>query len=304
MASIIPILLNNVGSTVQAGSSAIGSSSATGINVATGDGANFGTIGTNEYIPAVIVDTSTTPETVKEYVYITARSTDALTVVRQAEESSRYAASTTTIQAGYVIAAVSTVKTLGVRLLDGQGEFTGSSTATSYGLPHTHFTGSVTTDTQNAGYALLSPVFLPAPIEVLAALIHVTTAVASSNVQFVIYRADKTWNGGAAFYTSGNMSSATTGSKVLDLTSSPLTVPAGRWLFAAWPSHGVTLRKWLSTVRVTGWDNAQAGYPSLLRAQNFSTSAPVDPLTGTDAIGAGLSASFGNTALVRWRQAA
>jgi hypothetical protein len=112
VANIVPILLNNVSSTVQAGSSAIGSSSATGVNVASGDGANFGTIGTGQYIPAVIVDTSTTPETVKEYVWITARSTDALTVVRQAEESSRYAASTTTIQAGYTIAAVATRVTI------------------------------------------------------------------------------------------------------------------------------------------------------------------------------------------------
>lgn len=112
MATAKPIVLNNVYSTVQAGSSAIGSSSATGINVASGDGANFGTIGTDEFIPAVIVDTSTTPETVKEYVWITSRSTDALTVIRQAEESSRYPASTTTIAAGYVIAAVDSKSSL------------------------------------------------------------------------------------------------------------------------------------------------------------------------------------------------
>ena len=112
MASLSPLLLNNVYSTVQAGSSAIGSASATGVNVATGDGANFGTIGSNQYIPAVIVDTSTSPETIKEYVWITARSTDALTVTRQAEESTRYAASTTTIQAGYTIAVVGSVGAL------------------------------------------------------------------------------------------------------------------------------------------------------------------------------------------------
>jgi len=106
--SSLPLFLNNVISTVQAGSSAIGSATATGINVATGDGANFGTIGTNQFIPAVIVDTSTSPETVKEYVWITARSIDTLTVVRQAEESSRYTASTTSIQAGYTIAAAAT----------------------------------------------------------------------------------------------------------------------------------------------------------------------------------------------------
>lgn len=114
MANLTPILLNNVYSTVQAGSSAIGSSSATGINVATGDGAKFGSIGTNQYIPAVIVDTSTSPETVKEYVWITAISTDVLTVVRQSEESSRYAASTTSIAAGYTIAGVASRQALNV----------------------------------------------------------------------------------------------------------------------------------------------------------------------------------------------
>lgn len=108
MASLTPLFLNRAYGTVQAGSSAIGSASATGVNVASGEGAQFGTISTDQYIPAVIVDTSTNPETVKEYVWITARSTDALTVVRQAEDSSRFAASTSTIQAGYVIAAVST----------------------------------------------------------------------------------------------------------------------------------------------------------------------------------------------------
>lgn len=106
MASLRPVALNNVYGTVQAGSTAIGSSTATGINVASGEGARFGTIGYNQYIPAVIVDTSTSPETVKEYVWITARSTDALTIKRQAEDSSRYPASTTTVAAGYVIAAV------------------------------------------------------------------------------------------------------------------------------------------------------------------------------------------------------
>lgn len=105
MTAITPLYLNNVSSVVQAGSSAIGSSTATGVNVASGDGANFGAIGTNQYIPAVVLDTSTTPETVKEYVYITARATDALTVVRQAQDSARYPASTTTIQAGFTIAA-------------------------------------------------------------------------------------------------------------------------------------------------------------------------------------------------------
>lgn len=106
MAAITPLFLNAVSGTVQAGSSAIGSASATGVNVAAGEGAAFGTIGTNQFIPAVIVDTSTSPETVKEFVWITARSTDALTVVREAEDSSRYPASTTSIAAGYVIAAV------------------------------------------------------------------------------------------------------------------------------------------------------------------------------------------------------
>lgn len=112
MANLSPILLNGVYSTVQAGSTAIGSASATGVNVATGDGAKFGTLATNQYIPAVIVDTSTSPETIKEYVYVTAVSTDTLTVVRQAEETSRFAASTTTIQAGYTIAAVGSRLTL------------------------------------------------------------------------------------------------------------------------------------------------------------------------------------------------
>lgn len=131
MASTWPILLDNVYSTVQAGSSAIGSSSATGINVATGDGANFGTIGTNQYIPAVIVDTSTSPETIKEYVWITAISTDALTVTRQAEESTRYPASTTSIQAGYTIAAVSSVSSRVSNLLGKQVYAPGTSTLIS-----------------------------------------------------------------------------------------------------------------------------------------------------------------------------
>lgn len=107
-----PIFLNNVSSTVQAGSSAIGSASATGINVASGAGAKFGSPGSGQYVPCVIVDTTTSPETVHEYVWVTARSSDALTVTRQAESSGTYPASTTSVQSGFTIAAVATATAL------------------------------------------------------------------------------------------------------------------------------------------------------------------------------------------------
>lgn len=111
MAALTPLPVNGWSSTVQAGSSAIGSASATGINVASGDGAGLGTVLTNGFTPAVVTDS--TGSTIKEYVWITARSTDALTVVRQAEDSTRFPASTTSIQSGYKIYAVASRQTFG-----------------------------------------------------------------------------------------------------------------------------------------------------------------------------------------------
>lgn len=107
MANLLPTYRNLAEGTIQAGSSAIGSASATGITVASGEGAAFGPLGTNQYLPAWIVDPNGSGASAyKECVWITARSTDALTIVRQAEDSTRFPASTSTIQAGYVIAAV------------------------------------------------------------------------------------------------------------------------------------------------------------------------------------------------------
>lgn len=114
----VPVFLNNVSSTVQAGSTAIGSATNTGINVATGDGAKFGTIASGQYVPALVMDASTNPPTIKEYVWVTSISTDALTVTRQAETTTYYPASTTTIQAGFTIAAIASQAAL--QALQGQ----------------------------------------------------------------------------------------------------------------------------------------------------------------------------------------
>lgn len=173
MANLTPLLLNNAVGTVQAGSSAIGSASATGVNVASGEGAAFGTLGTNQYIPAVVVDTSTTTETVKEYVWITARSTDALTVVRQAEDSTRYAASTSTIQAGYVIAAVATANTAGVA--------SGLWTPPMHGYLTASIDPAVCTGTLAGINSRLFLTRIPIPVTITAAniLIYLTSAAVS-----------------------------------------------------------------------------------------------------------------------------
>lgn len=221
MATITPLLLNNVSSTVQAGSSAIGSSSATGVNVASGDGANFGTIGTNQYIPAVIVDTSTSPETVKEYVYVTARSTDALTVVRQAEDSTRFPASTTTIQAGYTIAAVETRNgALGLSGLFGH-------TPRQHGWLtwNADPVALVTSVTLSKGVVRIARLPVPAKMTVNNLLLSVNSAGASLVNCFAgVYSAD----GSSLLASSADISGSIAGSSLLTAAmSSPPTVDGG-----------------------------------------------------------------------------
>jgi hypothetical protein len=185
MANAKPLLLNNVSSTVQAGSTAIGSASATGIVVATGDGANFGALNTDEFVPAVIVDTSTSPETIKEYVYVTARATDTLTVVRQAEDASRFAASTTSIQAGYTIAAIASRAALEL-----EGDL-----RERYFLPDGAFaesfprTASAASTTITSGTLWLAPIALPANVAIghLAFISSSTGAVAPTHWWFGLY---------------------------------------------------------------------------------------------------------------------
>lgn len=245
MANLIPVLLDNVYSTVQAGSSAIGSSSATGINVATGDGANFGTIGTNQYIPAVIVDTSTTPEMVKEYVWVTSRSTDALTVVRQAEESTRYAASTTTIQAGYVIAAVAS--------RDGlyrASQLGASDRPFNHGLLAWNFdpillqSGSATVSVQS-GRVIFQRVQIPVTMTINNVLASISTAgsgLTSGQCLAGLYSSALAKLGASADQSTVFTS---TGLKTIAL-SSPVTVTGGPgvWIYVAILSVGTTVPIW------------------------------------------------------------
>jgi hypothetical protein len=101
MATLTPVFRNNVWGTL---GSPVANGTTTSFVLATGQGARFGTLGTDEFIPAVVVDTSTTPETVLEYVYITGITTDTLTVVRAAENAATYPAAA--ISAGITVAAI------------------------------------------------------------------------------------------------------------------------------------------------------------------------------------------------------
>lgn len=101
MATIVP-LFTNAFSTTLASSVASGATTSFSLSSVTG----LPTIGTDQYVPAVVVDASTTPETVKEYVHITAVSGTTATVVRAAEDATRFPAAA--LASGLVVAAVVT----------------------------------------------------------------------------------------------------------------------------------------------------------------------------------------------------
>lgn len=83
---------------------------ATSLTVAAGDGAKFGSPSTTNPVRCVVVDTSTTPETIKEYIDVTAVSTDTLTIIREVEESTRFPK--VALTAGWYVAPVVTVAVL------------------------------------------------------------------------------------------------------------------------------------------------------------------------------------------------
>jgi hypothetical protein len=250
MANLTPLLLNNVSSTVQAGSSAIGSASATGISVASGDGANFGTIGTDQYIPAVVIDTSTTPETVKEYVWITARSTDALTVVRQAEDSSRYPASTTTIQAGFVIAAVASQNVL---LAQKRGGASIPADNKFLAWNYSPFLqGSGSTNGSN-GMHIVNKLWIPTTIAVSNIVMWVATAGATltANSCFAgIYDSS-----GSLLMQTADQSAAwtSTGLKTMSVSGGPVTIAGGPgvWVWASIITTGTTRPKFAAILNTT-----------------------------------------------------
>lgn len=218
MANLAPILLNEVQSTVQAGSTAIGSATATGINVATGDGANFGTIGTNRYIPAAIADTT---GAVKEYVWITSRSTDSLTVIRQAEDSSRFAASTTTIQAGYTIFAVAS-KAGCYGLITPSWDPRAQGYLTAFSDPNEWMSGN--TMTAFAGDYYLTALPVPNVVTVSNIILRVTSVVTSASQCFVgLYDTS-----GTRIAVSADVSTSFTGTGLKTLAlSSAVTVGGG-----------------------------------------------------------------------------
>lgn len=239
MANLLPIFLNGVSSTVQAGSGAIGSATDTGINIASGDGANFGTIGTNRFIPAVIVDTSTSPETVKEYVWITARSTDALTVVRQAEDSTRFPASTSTIAADYVIAACVTSAAMEA------GFPTGAFPARLQNYLSWSFDpmfANASVGRNNSGVAEVSAMPWPVTASVTSVTVYVTTAGATltSNTCWIGIYNDA---GSLVAQTADQSASWTsTGLITMALTGGPISLPggAGARLFVVQVASGTT----------------------------------------------------------------
>lgn len=243
MANLVPILLNNVFSTVQAGSSAIGSSSATGVNVATGDGANFGAIATNQFIPAAIADTS---GNVTEFVYITARSTDALTVQRAAEESGRYPASTTTIQSGYKIFATTTVATLTSwaaqfarpALLDRSTDALNNYTWMGWTIP-ANGADTATGGSCTSANMYFTPMLFARRTVLDRVVLTVATAGTTGTVSRVgLYTADPVTFAPTTLVTDfGSVATDTTGTK--EITTSQ-TVDPGLWWFAVAQSNTVT----------------------------------------------------------------
>lgn len=108
MATLYPQFANGF-STTLASSVANGSTTSFSLTGTTG----LPTLGTDQYIPMIVVDTSTTPETIKEVVYVTAitgAGPYTATVVRAAEDASRFPAGA--LASGLTVAAVTTAGTL------------------------------------------------------------------------------------------------------------------------------------------------------------------------------------------------
>lgn len=117
MASITPIFLNNITATL----GSVAAAGTTSFTVGSGEGAKFAGIGTDEYISAVVIDASTSPETVIEYVNITARATDTLTVERAVQDSATYPAAA--IASGKTLVAVARAQELRDSWKTGGGDY-------------------------------------------------------------------------------------------------------------------------------------------------------------------------------------
>lgn len=226
MATLTPRVVNGWASTVQAGSTAIGSATATGVVVATGDGAALGTIGTDEFIPGVITDTT---GAIKEYIWFTGRSTDTLTVVRQAEDSTRFPASTTSIQSGYKVYAVGTVRSFSAPRVATPGQFH----LMSMNADPRMFTAG---GAMSVGWAFAQRVPLPWATA-SATNLHFALAAGASASCTGAYLALYDSTGAMLGQTSNwNTSAQSAGFKTVPIASGPITVTGGASTFG-WIAH-------------------------------------------------------------------
>lgn len=235
MAALIPVFLNNVTATLDA----VASGTTTSFAVDSGEGAAFGTLGTNEYIPAVVIDTSTSPETLIEYVYITGRVTDTLTVIRAAEDDSTYPAAA--IASGMTLVAVTSKGTLGNWQPSpavgvgprawGFAAWTVDPALCTAGDSTQHFSGAFN----------LYRMDLPGRVTVSSIIARITSGgsgLTSGQCFAGIY--DSSFN---LMRSTGDISSSLTGTgfKTLSL-SSPVTVaPTNGFVYIAWLMNGTTL---------------------------------------------------------------
>jgi hypothetical protein len=105
-----PVFPNALSATITGAGAASGATSIPVVSITNWpQAATSDALTTSQYIPCQVLDTSSSPPIIKEYIYVTAVATGSpptLTVTRQAEEASRYPASA--LAAGLVIVPVIT----------------------------------------------------------------------------------------------------------------------------------------------------------------------------------------------------
>lgn len=99
------LLANNAASTLSA---SVANGTATTFTVA--DGSRFPSPTGGDYAALVVVDTTTSPETIKEFCHLTARSGNTLTVTRAAEDATTYPAGA--LASGLTVAVIASAQAI------------------------------------------------------------------------------------------------------------------------------------------------------------------------------------------------
>lgn len=277
MAASTPIFLNNVASTI----SAVASGATTTVTVAAGDGAKFGAVAAGQYIPIVIVDPSTSPETVKEYMWVTGVAGDVLTVTRAAESGATYPAGA--LAAGLTVAAVASATALSMSVNSAYGPGTMQTGAIAETISRKHINNSGLTLSSGAARGVLTHFAAGAVITSLTFVTAGTALAGGTHQWFAVLDVTGKVVGVTADDT--NAAWAANTHKTLALTS-PLTIPTAGGYYLTKSITATTMPTFYGlastglpsteTPLVCGSATGQSGPPSIGATLTLSLNTSID----------------------------